>query len=861
MVKDPVCGMEVNKFKTKFKLLKEGKKYYFCSKDCMDKFLAPEKEASLKKITLSILGMHCASCALNIEKALQKYPGIKNAVVNFASEKATITLDQNIITENEIEKIIEKTGYKVLSSKKQAEIKDELILKISGMESAHCVGIIEKTLSSLNGINSFNVNLSTEKAKINYNSSLLQPLEIIKAIKNAGYGAELAQTADIEKEARDKEIKTWKLKLIISVIFGLPLLYVSMGKYIGLPLPALIENYTIYIQFILTTPIILAGYQFYTMGFRAIFNLNPNMDSLVAIGTGTAYLYSIIISILLIKGITAYGNDLYFEIAGLLILFILLGKYLEAKAKGKTSEAIKKLIGLQPKTALVIRADKEIELPIEEVQINDIVIVKPGGKIPVDGIIIEGHSSVDESMITGESIPVEKTINSVVIGATINKTGYFKFRATKIGKDTVLAQIIKLVEEAQGSKAPIQKLVDRISSYFVPSVVVIAVLTFITWYLLGQEFSFALTAFIAVLIIACPCALGLATPTAVIMGTGKAAQNGILIKNAEALQKLHEIKIILFDKTGTLTKGQPEVTDIIAYTKEKQDVLKFAAIAEKRSEHPLASAIINAAEKIKLQIPDAKSFSSLTGRGITAKYHASTILFGNRRLMQEEKIRINTIENDLTALEDQGKTVMILAVDKRIIGIIAAADTLKKYSKEAVQELHNLGKEIIMITGDNKRTALAIAKQLGIDRTLSEVLPEDKAKEVKKLQAENKKIAMVGDGINDAPALAQADIGIAIGSGTDIAIESGEVVLIKDDLRDVVTAMDLSRYSLNKIKQNLFWAFIYNSMGIPIAAGILYPFTGWLLNPIIAGAAMAFSSLSVVLNTLLMKNYKAKIKE
>ena len=541
-------------------------------------------------------------------------------------------------------------------------------------------------------------------------------------------------------------------------------------------------------------------------------------------------------------------------------MFILLGKLLEAIAKGKTSEAIRKLLGLQAKTAIVIRNGKERKISVDDVVVNDIVIVKPGEKIPVDGIIVEGHSSIDESMITGESIPVEKIKNDKVIGATINKTGSFKFKATKIGKDTVLAHIIKMVEEAQGSKAPIQKLADLISAYFVPTVVVIGILAFLIWYFLGLGFVFALTVFIAVLIIACPCALGLATPTAIMVGTGLGAKNGILFKNAKSLQLAQKIQTIIFDKTGTLTKGKPEVTNVFAIDKNKEkDILKFAAIAEKRSEHPLAEAIVNKAKREKIRIEEPKKFNSITGKGVEAFYKKNKILLGNRKLMQENKISISA-EGNIKKLEEQGKTVMLVAVNNNLIGLVAVADTLKEYSKEAIKQLHKMDKEIIMITGDNERTGKAIAKQVGIDRVLAEVLPQDKANEIKKLQNEKKKVAMVGDGINDAPALAQADLGIAIGSGTDIAIETGDIVLIKNDLRDVVTAIDLSRFTLRKIKQNLFWAFFYNSLGIPIAAGILYPFTGFLLNPIIAGIAMAFSSVSVVSNTLLMRFYKPKIK-
>ncbi|MEM4181784.1 MAG: copper-translocating P-type ATPase [Candidatus Pacearchaeota archaeon] len=612
------------------------------------------------------------------------------------------------------------------------------------------------------------------------------------------------------------------------------------------------------ILLLLATPIqFIVGYRFYRGAFLALKAKTANMDTLIAIGTSAAYFYSFFV--VLFPNIL--GDNVYFETSSIIITFIILGKWLEAVTKGKASEAIKKLMGLQPKNAIVIRDGKEVQIPINEVIVGDIIVVKPGQKIPVDGIVIDGISSVDESMITGESMPIEKKKGDTVIGATINKHGSFKFKATKVGKDTALNQIIKLVEEAQGSKAPIQRLADKVSSYFVPAVISIAILAFIFWYfILGESFVFSLSIFIAVLIIACPCALGLATPTAIMVGTGKGAENGILIKGAEALENAHKLTTIVFDKTGTLTEGKPVVTDILAVGRlDKKEILKYAAISEKKSEHPLADSIINKAREEKMKIPDAKFFKAIPGHGIIAKYNKNEILFGNRNLMKKHKIKIETFEEKISNLENEGKTVMILAVNRKVVGLIAVADTLKEFSKEAVQKLHKMGKEVIMITGDNKRTANAIARQLGIDYVLAEVLPEDKEKEISKLQKKGKIVAMVGDGINDAPALARADIGIAIGAGTDVALETGQIVLVKNDLRDVVTAIDLSNYTIKKIKQNLFWAFFYNSMGIPIAAGLLYPFTGFLLNPIIAGIAMAFSSVSVVSNSLLMKKYRKKL--
>ena len=818
MPKDPICGMEVDKKKAKFSLVSKGKTYYFCSKNCYEKFLNRNKH-SISKKTLN-------------EKSLKN-------------------------------KTIKNNKFEIKKELEGNESIKKIILPVKGMHCASCAMNIEKSLKRVSGVKNANVNYASEKVSVEYNSNLANESDLENAIKNAGYDViKNREDIDREKEARRKEIEGLKIKFFISLVLGLPLLYFVMGPQIGLTLPNIIERNLILIQFFLTTPIMIVGYEFFLRGFRAVIkNRTANMDTLIALGTGTAYIYSLALSIFAFLGSEDYtAHDMYYEIAGLLIMFILLGKYLEAIVKGKVSEAIRKLLGLQAKTATVIRKGKEQKIPIEEVIVGDIIIVKPGEKIPVDGIIIDGHSSVDESMITGESIPVEKTKGSKVIGASINKTGFFKFKATKVGKDTVLAHIIKMVEEAQGSKAPIQKLADLISSYFVPAVAIIGLVSALIWYFLGFGFVFALTIFIAVLIIACPCALGLATPTAIMMGTGLGAKQGILFKNAESLQKAKEISIIVFDKTGTLTKGKPEVTNIVPIEKNTEhEVLKLAAIAEKRSEHPLAEAIVNKAKKEKIPIQEPKKFNSITGKGVEAFYRNNKILLGNRKLMQDNKIRISDIEGEIVKLENEGKTVMLVAQNKALIGLVAVADTLKENSKEAVSELHKMRKEIIMITGDNQRTANAIAKQLGIDRVLAEVLPQDKANEIKKLQGKGKKVAMVGDGINDAPALAQSDLGIAIGSGTDIAIETGDIVLIKSDLRDVVTAIDLSRFTLRKIKQNLFWAFFYNTAGIPIAAGILYPFTGFLLNPIIAGIAMAFSSVSVVGNTLLMNFYRKAI--
>jgi Cu+-exporting ATPase len=802
-----------------------------------------------EKATLKIKGMHCASCVAKIEKSLKRQKGVYKASVNLATEKASVEYDPQKVTMKDLEKAVKKAGYSVA--------RDKITLKVIGMKSPHCAGVVKKTLDRLNGVVRSEVDFANERADIEYDSQAVSIHEIKKAIKDAGY--EPVEDKDKEKEAREREIRTLKKKLMVG---GLISIVIFLGSFPELfPwMPDMLRNHLTLL--ILTTPVqFWVGWIFYKGMWSALRARTADMNTLIAVGTSAAYLYSAAVTlfpgVVIEQGLEA---QVYFDTAAIIITLIILGRLLEAIAKGKTSEAIKKLMGLQAKTARVIRKGKELTIPVEDVQVGDIVIVKPGEKIPVDGFVVDGHSSVDESMITGESIPIEKRKGDEVIGATINKYGVLKFRATKVGKDTTLAQIIKLVEEAQGSKAPIQRLADVISSYFVPVVIAIAVLSFLAWYLSGMSFVFSLSILIAVLIIACPCALGLATPTAIMVGTGKGAENGILIKGGEALETAHKIQTIIFDKTGTLTKGKPEVTDVVPVGKySKKDILKFAAIAEKGSEHPLGEAIVNEAKSKKIRIPDAKTFRAIPGHGVKVTYGRKSILLGNRKLMKDNRIKTDNVESQMRVLEREGKTVMIIAMNKKVIGLVAVADTLKEYSREAVQRLQKMGLEVVMITGDNERTAKGIARQVGIERVLAEVLPDEKADEIKKLQKEGKVVAMVGDGINDAPALAQADIGIALGSGTDVAMETGDIVLIKDDLRDVVISIDLSKYTIKKIKQNLFWAFVYNTAGIPVAAGVLYPFTGFLLNPIIAAAAMAFSSVSVVSNSLLMKRYKPKM--
>ena len=729
------------------------------------------------------------------------------------------------------------------------------------MHCASCAAVIENALKGKSGVSSANVNFASEKLYLEFNPIEMSIARIQKLLADLGYKtAENAQeTEEQAKSEKKEEIKKLKMRFAGALAIGLPLIYMVMGEMIGLPMPMIFESYGLIIQLVLSTAVILVCFDIWKSGFKNLIRLRPNMDSLIFIGTATAYFYSVVVSAFSFFGQEPEMGNVYFESAVFILIFIALGKYLEAVTKGKTGEAIKKLMGLQPKEATVIKNGQEIKIPISEVQVDDIVVVKPGEKIPVDGIIVDGYSGVDEKAITGESIPVEKKKGDEVIGATINKTGVLKFRASRIGKDTMLAQIIKIVEEAMGSKSPIQLLADKVSFYFVPTVLSIAVLSSAVWLILGQPFAFALTVFVAVLIIACPCALGLATPTAVMMGTGLAAQNGILIKSSKALEIAKDVNMIAFDKTGTLTKGEPTVTDIVQINGLASDeVLQIAASVEKNSEHPLAQAIVQNADENNIKLFNVKNFQTVPGKGVTASLKNKNIFLGTRSFVQEQGIDPRPIEEKMISLENQGKTAMILAQDREIVGVIAVADTLKEYSKEAVQMLHKMGKKVAIITGDNKRVGQAISKQLGIDEVVAEVLPQEKSNEIQKLQKENYIVAMVGDGINDAPALAQADLGIALGSGTDVAMETGEIVLIKNDLRDVIKSIALSKYTLKKIKQNLFWAFFYNIIGIPIAAGALYSLTGWFLNPSIAAAAMAFSSISVLLNSLSMKRYKGR---
>jgi len=808
--------------------------------------------------SFKIEGMTCAACARAVERAVSKLDGITSASVNPATEKLTVEYDENRVSTELIRNAVDKAGYKALA--------DTVIrtLKIEGMTCAACAKAVERAVRKLDGVSKADVNPATEKLTVYYDSSVIRVSEIKKAVEKAGYKAlDEDIAADADKDRKDKEKKALWLRFIISLIFTVPLLYISMGHMIGLPHPGFLDPMMhpltfAMVQLLLTLPVVAVGYRYYIVGLKTLFKGSPNMDSLIAIGTGAAVIYGIFAVIQILRGDHSYAMELYFESAAVILTLITLGKYFETVSRGKTSEAIKKLMGLSPKTAVIIRNDSEVEIPVDEVEVGDIIVVKPGERVPVDGIVIDGITSVDESMLTGESIPVEKQAGDTVIGASINKNGSIRYKATRVGKDTVLSQIIRLVEDAQGSKAPIAKLADIISGYFVPIVIGLALLSGLGWYFIGgKSVVFALTIFISVLVIACPCALGLATPTAIMVGTGKGAEHGVLIKSGEALEIAHKIDTVVFDKTGTITEGKPKVTDVFtANGITEEELLMLSASAEKGSEHPLGEAIVKHAEDMGIKVRNTSDFKAIPGYGIEVTIDGRQVLLGNRKLMTDRKIPLENWEELSDRLADEGKTPMYIAVSGNLAGIIAVADTVKETSKKAIDQLHRMGIKVAMITGDNRKTAQAIAKQVGIDRVLSEVLPQDKAEEVKKLQSEGRKVAMVGDGINDAPALAQADIGIAIGSGTDVAIESADIVLMRSDLTDVPAAIQLSRSTIRNIKENLFWAFAYNTIGIPVAMGILHIFGGPLLSPMIAGAAMSLSSVSVVTNALRLRRFK-----
>lgn len=809
----------------------------------------------MKSSSFKIEGMSCSACANRVERVVKKMNGVEEASVNFATETLLVKFDDAKIDAPKIEEAIVKAGYSV-----RKDMRD-YTFKVEGMSCSACANRVERITKKIDGVESANVNFATEKLTVRVDAEKVRYSDIKLAVDKAGF--KLIKEEDQIKEVSKKkdESKILLNRFIFSLIFTVPLLIISMGHMVGMPLPSIIDpmknplNFAL-VQLVLTIPVMVAGYKFYKIGYKNLFKLSPNMDSLIAIGTSAAVAYGLFAIYKILNGETHYAMHLYFESAVVILTLITLGKYLEAVSKGKTSEAIKKLMGLAPKTATIIKNGKEVSIPIEEVIVGDIILVKPGEKLPVDGEIIEGSTSIDESMLTGESIPVEKNIGSTVIGASINKAGFIKYKATKVGKDTALAQIVKLVEEAQGTKAPIAKMADIIAAYFVPTVMALAIIAAVGCLIAGESTVFALTIFISVLVIACPCALGLATPTAIMVGTGKGAENGVLIKGGEALETTYKIDTIVFDKTGTITEGKPKVTDIICNGIKEEEVLVLAASAEKGSEHPLGEAIVREAEDRSLEFKSLEHFKAVPGHGIEVTIEGKDILLGNKKLMIENNINIESLHVESDRLATEGKTPMYIAINNKLSGIIAVADTVKENSKAAIEELKKMNVNVAMITGDNKKTAEAIAKSVGIDIVLAEVLPEDKANEVKKLQGQNRKVAMVGDGINDAPALVQADVGIAIGSGTDVAIESADIVLMKSDLKDVVTAIRLSKATIKNIKENLFWAFGYNVLGIPVAMGVLHIFGGPLLNPMIAAAAMSFSSVSVLLNALRLKKFK-----
>lgn len=815
-----------------------------------------------------IEGMTCASCASTVEKTAGKMTGVIEASVNLASEKLNIKVEEGAFDPEELQRQIDASGYTVVMPQYVTKTFD-----VEGMTCASCSATVEKTTSKLKGMESASVNLASERMKVTYNPLELSVRDISDAVDKAGYKAvpqeeEQTEVTGVKEDEESKE-EILKKRTILSAVFTIPLMIVSMGPMIGIMLPGIIDhmqnpvNFAL-LQLLLTIPVMWSGRPYFEQGFKTLIKGHPNMNSLISIGTAAAFVYSLAATFAIIFMNADLAMMLYYETSAVILAFHTLGKYLEERSKGRMSEAIQKLMDLAPKTARIVHNGEEEEVAIEEVSPGDIIRVRPGEKMPVDGVIVKGRTAVDESMLTGESMPVAKEMGDGIIGASMNKNGSIDYRATKVGKDTTLSQIIQLVEEAQGSKAPIAKLADIITGYFVPIVMGLALVSGLVWLVAGQSFIFALTILISVLVIACPCALGLATPTAIMVGTGKGAEHGVLIKSGDALEMIHNVDTIVFDKTGTLTEGKPVVTDMVVRegsSFSKETLLQLAASAEKGSEHPLGEAIVKQAEHDKLNLTDVSHFEAIPGQGLLAEIGDHTLYFGNKKLMSEQSIAIDLLEETANRLADEGKTPMYLAIDNTIEGIIAVADTLKENSVETIEALHKLGIEIAMITGDNTRTANAVAKVAGIDRVLSDVLPEDKANEVKKLQAEGKKVAMVGDGINDAPALAQADIGIAIGSGTDVAVESADVVLMRSDIKEVLTAIELSKDTLKNIKQNLFWAFAYNIVGIPIAMGGLYLLGGPLLNPAFAAAAMSFSSVSVLLNALRLKQFKPTLAE
>ncbi len=891
---DPVCGMKVEVGEGTLSHQHEGVTYYFCSEACLNDFKGSpesftgkehsdgggsashaahaEEEVDVEKreldvekgesVSLGISGMTCASCVARIEKALKGVPGVIDASVNFATNDALVVYQKGKVTVGDLIKAVKGAGYDVVTEK--------LDFPIKGMTCASCVEKIEKALKKIPQVIDASVNLATGAGRVEYVAGDVDIRSAVReAVASVGYEVEeISEEEDplAAKERREKEeIRILRKKFLVGLVLVIPTFLLVYWDVIGLdkilPIP---KRISFILQLILITPVqFWAGSQFYKGAIAAAKHKTTNMNTLIAVGTTAAYIYSLMATFFpSFFEASGYGAEVYYDTAGAIIVLILLGRYFEAIAKGRTGDAVKKLIGLKPKTARVKRGDEFVDIPIDDVKPGDLIQVRPGEKIPVDGEVVEGNSIVDESMLTGEPMPVSKGPGDKVVGATVNQTGTFVLKATGVGKDMVISRIIKLIQEAQGSKPPIARLADQISSYFVPVVIVISIITFAIWYAIGPEpkLTYALLTFISVLIIACPCALGLATPTSIMVATGKGAQHGILIKSGLALETAHKIDTIVLDKTGTLTKGKPEVTDIVVPGKNnpltEEELLKYAASIEVGSEHPLATAIVQKAEQLGVKVDKAEEFEAVPGHGVRASVSGRTVILGNEKFMKDNGVDVEPLREKEKQLSGDGKTPIFVAVDGKLGGIIAVADTLKENSKKVVTELKKRGLTVVMLTGDNWRTAEAIGKLVGVDRVIAEVLPEDKADAVKSLQAEGRTVAMVGDGINDAPALAQADVGIAIGTGTDIAIESGDIILMSGELDGIIVAIELSHATIRNIKQNLFWAFAYNTALIPVAAGVLYPFFHVLLNPIFAAAAMGLSSVTVVGNALRLTRFK-----
>ena len=880
MSKDPVCGMEIERDRAVSSHVYQGQEYYFCSEACARQFTEkPEfyvkKAESARSATtgvdlersdpvqaeLPLSGLECTSCVVTLERTLREVPGVQKAHINFALGKAHITYDPKEVTLQAAVRAIKQVGYNVGAA--------EMRVRIANLHCASCVGFIEGALRKVSGVLEATVSPGTETALIRYLPGMVCFEEVKQAIESTGYKTihrlEEEEPPDQESAAREREYRLLLSRFLFAAIISVPVLITAYPQFFPFlkDLPQGTLRLIWAFDALLTLPVLAwSGQRFFTGAWAAFRHHSADMNTLVALGTGAAWLYSVVAIIapqIFPKGTAA---EPFFDVAAVVIALVVLGQALEVRAKGRTSAAIKKLLDLQAKTARVVRDGQEIDIPVEEVLVGDIVVVRPGEKVPADGTIVEGRSSIDESMITGEPIPVEKNPQDEVIGGTINKTGAFKFATTKVGKETALAQIVQLVQQAQSTKPPIARLADVVSSYFVPVVMIIAVGAFVIWFDFGPQpsLAFALVAAVTTLVIACPCALGLATPMSIMVGVGKAAEHGILIRNGEALQKASKLDTIVLDKTGTVTKGKPELTEVIATESfSENEVLRLAASAERGSEHPLAEAIVAGAKAKELELAEPTDFNAVPGHGIEATLDERKVLLGNVKLMEREGIDVGTLSEAVEHLSDEGKTPMYMAIDGKAAGLIAVADTIKEDSIAAIQTLKELGLEVVMLTGDNRRTAEAIARQVGLKRVLAEVPPEQKAAEVKKLQLKGRAVGMVGDGLNDAPALAQADVGFAIGTGTDVAIEAADITLVGGSLRGVVIAIEASKATMRNIKQNLVGAFIYNTLGLPVAAGVFYPLFGILLSPLLAGAAMAFSSVTVVTNANRLRRFRPRL--